>query len=79
MRYVKRTVDATWTDPAANCAEESRAAINGSVRPDPLFRMGVNAMGGGWGEETWRRDGRMFLLVVLSSMLSFLQLFFFYL
>ncbi|CZR51375.1 uncharacterized protein PAC_01250 [Phialocephala subalpina] len=39
----QRTVDATWTDPAAFCVEGSRVAMNVSSQSvDPLFRLGVN-------------------------------------
>ncbi|KAE9367178.1 hypothetical protein N431DRAFT_548773 [Stipitochalara longipes BDJ] len=51
----KRTVDATWTDPAANCVEGSRVAVNGSMGLDPLFQDGVKCNGRdvGWGGKNW--------------------------
>jgi hypothetical protein len=64
----KRTVDATWTDPAANWVEGSRVAVNGSRGLDPLFRMGVNAMGESIGGAM--RGGGGVGLVVLFAVLS---------
>jgi hypothetical protein len=71
----KRTVDATWTDPAANCVEGSRVPVNGSMGLDPLFRMGVNAMGESLGGARRAGEGSLGLMVifaVVSSVLSFL-------
>lgn len=71
----KRTVDATWTDPAANCVDGSRVAVNGSMGLDTLFRMGVNAMGesiGGATRGTGSSIGLMALFAGMSSILGLL-------
>jgi hypothetical protein len=71
----KKAVDATWTDPAANCVEGSRVPINGSMGLDPLFRMGVNAMGETLGGAARVGGGSLELMVgfaVLTVVLGFL-------